>query len=132
MARPFRMNLVDVQMKLLDIPKTPLDQDYKEPGQNKKYSDPIDLEAQVNYTRTDEVEAVRSGDRTTTDGHLCFRTSNISSLNLKKGDLITSIAGETVNYKVSEIRRQGHFRGRPIITFVFFEENKEKLGGLDR
>lgn len=129
MPIPLRMNLMPVSIKQFSVASTPLDADFGAPnvGQKKVYGGILALKAQVAYVTKDRQENAMTGDPGIGDGHLCFRKSDLDrqSIMLQKGDIITSIAGFDVNYKIIEVRPSGHLRKRANLIMAYFETNSE-------
>ena len=138
MAIPIRMNPVDITIKQLDVAKSNArrDPDFDEMihGQEKIYSTTISVRGQVCYQTKDEQEAALTGDPGNTDGHLTFRASDLArdGITLRKGDIIVDIAGFPTNYKIVEVRPQGHLRGRANLIMTFFVNNEETNPSIRR
>lgn len=115
---------------------TILDEDFDEvlAGVETPYADTVlELQAQVAYKKHDRRESVMAGDLDAGDGHLCFTLEYLESVGLsplvagpkiKKGDRIVDIAGIETDYRIIEIRPQGHIRTtdtKPMLYLAFFE-----------
>lgn len=137
MAYPVRYNPNVVKIRRLVLTAPTLDPDFGEPrgGMSKQYTDPYTLQAQVRYQKRNARELGQAGDSDATQGHLTFtlrflKASGLDPLGsgdkLKKGDLITEIAGVVTDFKITEVRPQGHLRATPNLWFYFFEKNEDE------
>lgn len=144
MATPFRMNLVDIEIKVLARRGRPIakdkayvDPDWRRARGKKVYTgtntkDVLELRAQVVYERQDDKEASALGDSPRTNAHLTMRRTDYNNLPEKpeKGDLIVKVAGDSISpgYEVVEVRMAGYLRGKPNLVMIFFERSKENIG----
>ena len=138
MSIPLRMNLVAVKIKKLVPASVVRDRHFDEPraGENKVYGTVIPLNAQIVYDKVKERDAAMTGDPGTSKGHLCFRKDDLDlaavPVVLKKGDIITEIAGVAVDYKITEVRPSGHLRGRANLLLTFFANNEDVVPTFKR
>jgi len=96
-------------------------------------SDLLELQAQVADKKHDRRESVIGGDLDPGDGHICFTLEYLESVGLsplvagpkiKKGDRIVEIASIETDYRIIELRPQGHIRTTaqvPMLYLAFFE-----------
>jgi len=129
---PRRYNPVPVIMRILDLTEPDVDPDFEEPigGLEKTFTE-LALEAQVAYKKKDEANPNWAGDVPDADGRLVFTKEYLESQGLtltsfKIGDRIASIGGVAADFRVEEVRPQGHLRGEPHIVFVVFKRDSDK------
>ncbi len=127
MAIPQRMNEVEVEITPLVVNSSLIDPDYREPIQ-KSYGTPFITYAQINYRISRRRTISLTGDKELALGRIVFRKSDLTSagVDIKKGDLITSIAGIVCKYLINEEREQGHLRVRA--NLVHFDFSQYKFG----
>jgi hypothetical protein len=144
MRLPFRMNLIDIEVKALAkqdrIPNTDkpvVDNVFKRPKGLKTwagdgYSETIKFKAQVYYENQEDKVILRGGDSPDTVAHLTMRKTDYDLLLVKpnKGDLIIKVAEEEVSYEITQIRRAGFLRGKPLLIQIEFEKSKELRGSV--
>ncbi len=94
------------------------------------------FKAQNRYKRKDEMDRNYTGDAKHAIGHLCISRKDYEKLTVKpeKNDIITSISGVSVRYKIVEIRPAGHINlwsktAEHTIYLIFYEQDKEKYAG---
>ena len=128
---PNRLNLVTIQIKQLKkgSSDTYVDPDFAEPAGPIGYTATVTLEGQVNLMSQDFKNLFRSitGDTNQSRGHLVFRNPvtdiNGTAVTLQKGDIITSIAGESVEFYIYEIRPESPLNGGFLLKYCEFGEN---------
>lgn len=128
---PVRWNPSEVVIRQLRTsgPTVLTDPDYGEmdQGRKKEYFSDLVLQAQIVYGEKDARAPAITGDVGEADGHLTFKATDLEAqgVSLSKGDLIVSIAGFPVNYKIIEVRPSGHLRGRNWLVLAYFKNNDE-------
>ena len=133
MSLPLRMNLVDVVIKQLDVSSTYKDSDFREGRAVVRYSDPVTLRGQPNLGDVKFHMNVRdpssTGDQDRTTGHIVFKLSYLNglSITLKKGDVITSIAGVACHYPLRELRYESPWRGSFLLVYAVFEKRRSSM-----
>jgi len=140
---PQRLNLVDVEIKLLlrkdrvtGRNRPAMDPVYKRPKGRENWDGPdtgniLNLRAQVYFERQEDEVETNIGDSPQTAAHLTMRRSDFDDLSIKpqKGDLITKIAGDVVNnYAITEVRNAGFLKNKARLVMIFFDRPKELLG----
>lgn len=146
---PVRINPVAITFQLLERDNFALDPDFDEPvGEDTFKTQTIIAEGQVNQRggpikRRDNTF---TGDEETTDGHLVFRigdlidaglaeedpiSGNISFI-LAKGDRVTRIASQAVNFEIIEIRTESPLRGDFLLVYITYKIGGEESTGRPR
>ena len=137
LGRPFNWNPVGVRIVDLTRSGPTVDPVFKTPVNIKARPQAYDYKAQVNLGRKAQDRKFRtaSGDRPQTNAHLVFRTKDLAPYTAlpipQKGWKITALyAGEldeiVVDYLIEEIRYESPLRGRPLLIYVEFSENKDR------
>ena len=120
MAIPHRMNNVPVEIVPLKTTAALIDGDYKEPAK-KQYDEanPYILQGQPFYNEKEKQQKSFTGDEDNSTGRVTFKRAILETAALisgdevliKKGDMITKIAGASVRYKIIEVRYTAHLNG---------------------
>ena len=121
---PCLMNYVSVTIKQLNKSLGLIDPDYRDVAQ-KTYGIPFTVNAQINYFKVQRQEMSWTGDRDVSEGRIVFRAKDLedAGIELQKGDIITSIAGEVFNYKIVEERYHGFvFGGANLLHYDFMQD----------
>ena len=123
MKYPKRMNLVNIEITPLVIDSRLMDEDFREPSKTRTFGTPYTITGQINYRTLDRQEPTLTGDEGQSWGRIVFEQAYINSLSVrpKVGDLITKVAGITVELKIVEDRPQGHLSGTKLIHYDFLE-----------
>lgn len=103
----------------------------------KIYSDPIEIEAQVNSDYIDRKIFTDIGDDIKVKGYIVVEQDELDMLGieLKSGDLIIKINDREVDYKIidtnpnSELPHMNNYAS-PVLVFAAFVENRHKVGGV--
>lgn len=79
----------------------------------------------------EERERSTTGDETQTRGHVLFKTKTLEQelpvgVTLKKGWVFVDLAGQGVDYVISELRFESYLRGSPLLLYADFERPEEK------
>lgn len=141
---PKRWNPVDIKIQRLDVPNTFIDDDFREPVSKKKRFTTITLRGQVNFGdrafTVEERSRAAPGDEDVTKAHVVFRRKDLVDAglwdnaapedNLKKGDKIIEIAGESFDLIFSEIRPESPLRGKFLLIYGEFEHEREERGAV--
>jgi hypothetical protein len=124
------MNLVPIKVAQLKT-EIELDPDFLEPLSEKEFKEPIELRAQIVY-RTYEIKSPSlTGDIERSDGHLCFRLSDLTrhGIRIRKGDRIVAVKQngkwKEVDFVIFELRPAGHLPDAKILL-AFFKHREEK------
>lgn len=131
---PYRMNLVDIELKQVNKPGTVIDVDFREPKGASKLQDVITLKGQVNFGGDkffNRTERTFTGDAAPSDGHFVFRKKDLDDLSiiLQKGDRVISVAGVPMELELDEIRFESSLRGKFLLVYAEFEQIREKKAG---
>jgi len=121
----------------LDFSKECIDPVFKVPVNKKAREQVFTYRAQVNFgrKRQDRKERTDAGDRTDTTGWLVMRTKDLAPNTTlekpRKGDQIRKLYVGTeqeqeVDYLIEEVRHESPLRGRPLLLYVAFDENRER------
>jgi hypothetical protein len=133
---PERMNTVEIVVRKLAKNRTHWDSDFEEPITKKDRSVEIFLRGQVNLGRAGSAFERRSpsltGDRAESDGHLVFRKADLDAagVTLAKGDRVIRIAGEAVDFLLTEVRPESPLGGGFLLVYAEFEHNREERATL--
>ncbi len=147
---PLRMNKMDIEVKVLitednaasfpDKESTEYDEIFrqpKEPGGN-KYSDNILLEEIAQYRNKKFHKWVFNDDNNSleTDARIVISIEDWEEIKstvgcyLKKGDIVLSIAGNTTNLIIDEVRPSGFLNGQNTLFILNLKDNAVPLGGI--
>lgn len=133
---PSRMNTVEIVLRKLGSDRTHWDPDFEEPLTKKNRTEEVVLHGQVNLGRSgsafDRRRPSLTGDRAESDGHLVFRKADIEAagVTLRKGDRVVRVAGEEVDFLLTEVRPESPLGGEFLLVYAEFEENREERGSL--
>jgi len=129
---PERMNTVEIVVRKLSKDRTHWDADFEEPVTKKDRTEEVTLAGQVNLGRAGAAFERRSrsltGDRAESDGHLVFRKADLDAagVTLEKGDRVIRVAGEAVDFLLTEVRPESPLRGGFLLVYAEFEHNREE------
>jgi hypothetical protein len=133
---PARMNTVEIVVRKLSKERTHWDPDFEEPVTKKDRSEEVVLRGQVNLGKAGAAFERRSpsltGDRSESDGHLVFRKADLdaAAVRLAKGDRVVRIAGEPVDFLLTEVRPESPLRGGFLLVYAEFAHNREERASL--
>jgi len=124
---PMMMNLVEVKIARVRLTHTTVDPVYKEVV-GKEERNTVTLQAQNKTIMESYQYPSASGDETNTSGHLVFKKKYLEEMNvsLKKGDKVVSIAGDTVDYDIIEVRSESALGGNNLLIFAVYGRAKER------
>jgi len=127
------MNLLDIVIEQRDDSATGTiyDTDYGEPVLNEVLETAVTLQGQIKNDKDDRLSLGKTGDNSDSSGHLVFRKLYLEEqgITLKKGDLITSVAGVDFDAEIIEIRPKAPLGGQFLIVQVFFKQRTDTHGG---
>jgi hypothetical protein len=121
---PIKMNTVNVIIKQLIRDTEMLDEDWREMKGSYRYEEPITLKAQVNFgdggAKFEELSYSMTGDQENTSGHLVFSVKYLTDngITLRKGDVVTSIAGISTELVINQLRYESPLRGGFLLLYV--------------
>jgi len=123
--RPVRYNPVTVKFVRIEPTNTQWDEDYKEAiGGNPAYGSEIEFQCQVNFGQKEYFRRQRTerGEARPSYGWLTFKMKywEDNSVNLKKGDRITGVAGQAADFEIMEVRPESPLRGGFLLMYVEF------------
>lgn len=137
---PFRMNKLDITLKILSVSKSKFDDVFREPQPgSKKYEEETiicDFAQFKNskFQKLDFSDSDNTGLKTNarlviskSDWDYVKQTLNIE---LKKGDLITKIGSINTKLRIDEIKPTGMIRGEHTLYFVDLVDHNVVLGGV--
>ncbi len=125
------MNPVDIVVDQRDSSSsgTVVDDVFDEPITTVARQGPITISGQVNYGTgaNERLQRSRTGDIGDSRGHFVFRKTDLdeASVVLKKGDIVTSVAGVAVSLEIIQIRHQCPLKGVFLTTVVEFRDRSE-------
>ncbi len=129
MFSPYKMNLMDICWKKININSSFKDNDINQPRSYKKHqSKERIIKGQVSPKVFSELNRQQEGDIPITDLYLVFSTAYLEKNNIsfQKGDYITKIANYNTDLKVKYTELAGHLRGNAILTKVHLEDRVRK------
>jgi len=138
---PLRMNLVDIEIKLLTktgrVPgenRPAVDRVSRRPRGQKTWSGPdtgdvLNFKAQIYYDIQEEKLPTETGNTPITTGRLTIRKTTFDALVTKPGigDLLTKVAGDVVEYEITEIKHAGYLRKKANLMMIYFRRSRELL-----
>jgi hypothetical protein len=130
-----------VKIRALDQVQSKVDPVFRTSLNRKVRAATYEYNAQINLGKKaqDRKERVDTGDRTSTRGWLVLRTHDLAAASSppkpEKGWKIVAIYVGTdqeqeVDYLIEEVRHESPYRGRPLLVYLDFEQNREKARGV--
>ena len=127
---PTRMNLVEIVLRPLARDATAWDEDFHEPVGAKATAAEVTLQGQVNLGSKQfrGRDRTATGDREPSAGHLVFRKSDLGAagVRLAKGDRVVQVAGEAVDFVITEVRPEAPLRGEFLLVYAEFTHDVEE------
>ena len=111
MVLPNLLHPVLVKIEQIDKTNTVYDSKAREPIQQANRKVFVTIPGQVNWVRTESIQAQKGGIRETAQGYILFRKVDLDALNvvLDYGDRILKIGHLDVELYVSDQEWQGHY-----------------------
>lgn len=117
-----------------------VDPHFRTPRSQKRREVTYLYDAQINFGRKEQDAKLRmnSGDRAQTSAHIVLRTCDLAPHTAlpkpEKGWKITVIYEgqdfeQKVDYLIEEVRVESPLRGRPLLVYCMFEENRDRGQG---
>lgn len=133
MNLPFRMNLVTIKLRRLDVDGTSKDPDFREARRSKKFQD-VELMGQVNFgnKQVDDRLRTHTGNDPVSSAWFVFRMTDLEDAGFepKQGDRVVEVAGRPVNFEVRQTRPESPLRGKFLLLYVIVEEVKEERSSV--
>jgi hypothetical protein len=127
---PARMNLVEIGLRPLARDATAWDEDFREPLTAKATAAEVTLRGQVNLgsKQFHGRDRTATGDREPSAGHLVFRKADLDAAGVRpgKGDRVVRIAGEAVDFVITEVRPESPLRGEFRLVYAEFTHDVEE------
>ncbi len=127
---PARMNLVEIVLRPLAKDATAWDEDFREPIGAKATAADVTLQGQVNFgsKQFHGRDRTATGDREPSAGHVVFRKTDLDAAGgrLAKGDRVVRIAGEAVDFVITEVRPESPMRGEFLLVYAEFTHDVEE------
>lgn len=134
---PFRMNLVDIEIKTLIVADTIIDEDYGQPVTEKNREVIVTLKGQVNFgPGKTYLEMVRSrssnysmmGDVPKSQNHILFKNTTLADAGYtpKKDDVVLSCAGVPCGFIIKQVKPYAPLRGAMRLTECQLRTNDEE------
>lgn len=131
---PFRLNLVEIVLRPLAKADTAWDPDFREPLGAKATGKEVTLLGQVNLgsKQLRERDRTATGDREPSEGHLVFRRMDVEAAGIavKKGDRVVRVAGEPVDFVITEVRPESPLAGKFLLVYAEFTHDVEARESL--
>lgn len=144
LMRPVRINESEFEIRVLDIPGTEVDPDFREPvGGNKKRGTIVTVTGQVarGTEQFFKMQPSQTGNANPSTLHAVFRPRDLESKGLadpyfKPGDLVVSVAmngdKRTLNFVITSCRKGSPLKsvGRWLLVHIDASQDVDKLGSL--
>ena len=122
---PRLIHPIQVLVEQVDVEATEVDPDFRESRsmQGATFQPGTCLAAQIRWGAKDEYRRSLGGDEYKADGHFTFLVDELArvGLTLHKGDRVSSVADQTMRYRITEIRPAGHYHGRHYLIEAVFK-----------
>jgi hypothetical protein len=123
--KPRLIHKVDVEITRVDLTATRAaeDPEFKEPIGGTKYeATPVKFKGQIHYSRYRALNMTPGGDSPISSGHITIeKETEKATGGFNKGDKITKIAGDTVEFYVIENKPAGFYSGEATLKMILFE-----------
>ena len=140
---PLRYNPIRVVIRKILRSDTYVDPDFGNPVGGEAgimYSDPIELEGQVNFGKKvfQKFLNTQAGDSNNSAGHIVFLKRKLDELGVKidKGDKIVEIgpsgSAQIVDFVIDEVRPESPWRGDFLLFYAQFKDNRDTNSRVSR
>ncbi|MGE5528064.1 MAG: hypothetical protein ACM3X6_02850 [Patescibacteria group bacterium] len=120
--RPRLVHPVACKIQRIDQAATQIDPVFREPVGGTDYQEPVEIRAQVKFSRHAQQNMVPGGDSPLSAGSLIMEREEYDRLGgFVAGDKITEIAGEAVDLYLIEVQPAGVYSGRAWLMRLVFE-----------
>ena len=125
-VQPRPIHPVPVTVEPIDRDTTDYDEDFREPITAVNRLAPVTFDAQVSYKRTEDQKNTYDGDIPQSDGHLVVEEAVLENAGYTPAldDMIIAINGRTVEYKLVQIKNQGHYDQHYLVWLYFIKKEK--------
>lgn len=128
MVQPNLLHPVPIEIEQLDKSATVYDSKAREPIQQAKRKTIVTIYGQVNWVRTESIQAEKGGIRETAQGYILFRKVDLDaqSIVLDYGDRIRKIGHLEIELYISDQEWQGHYPDQNGGTLLraYFQDRK--------
>jgi len=129
-------NLIEpspVLLERLNKASTVYDTNAKQPLRQTRRLAAVTLSAQISSTRDHRTAykfTAQGGAQAEAEGYLVLRRKDLEALSVsfQRGDKITSMAGNAVEYYVVGLQRAGHHHGQHQLEFWFYSDRRPAKG----
>ncbi|HHV62118.1 MAG TPA: hypothetical protein GXX51_05710 [Firmicutes bacterium] len=124
--RPKLVHPTTAKIARLDRSSTEWDPVFRMPKGQVAYSEPVEVWAQVEYSRVNEFAMTPAGEMPFTMGHLTMTKGDFEKAGgFSEGDRIVEIGNLPVEAYIVEIRPAGHYFGKPELIVLMFESRRK-------
>ena len=121
--RPGMMRTIRIGFTILDRSQTAIDPDFRAPTGNPVWKDEVKVRGVIRYIKKEGFRQFPGGDEPLADGRILVWQDDLTEIGImpQKGDRITSVHGDTVDWTVIEVRTQIHMGGTFQAKLFFFK-----------